>query len=92
VDTVKVYTIILALRMLLTVMLAAATGILAISGYYWFGIIPEVFDKIFVPFFTTKQGGSGIGLSICRQIMNLHHGSISIESKVDKGTKVTLRF
>ena len=56
------------------------------------GIIPEVLEKVFVPFFTTKTGGSGIGLSICRQMMNLHHGSISIESEVDKGTKVTLKF
>jgi signal transduction histidine kinase len=59
------------------------------NGY---GIIPDVMDKIFVPFFTTKTGGSGIGLTICRQIMNLHHGSITVESEVDKGTKVTLRF
>ena len=56
------------------------------------GIVPEALDKVFVPFFTTKTGGSGIGLSICRQIMNLHHGNISIESEVDKGTKVALRF
>ncbi len=56
------------------------------------GIIPDVMDKVFVPFFTTKTGGSGIGLSICRQIMNLHHGNISIESEIDKGTKVILRF
>ena len=59
------------------------------NGY---GIIPDVLDKIFVPFFTTKTGGSGIGLTVCRQIMNLHHGSITIESEVDKGTKVMLRF
>ena len=59
------------------------------NGY---GILPNVMDKIFVPFFTTKTGGSGIGLTICRQIMNLHRGSISIESEVDKGTKVVLRF
>jgi len=59
------------------------------NGY---GIMPEVMDKIFVPFFTTKAGGSGIGLTICRQIMNLHHGSITVESEVDKGTKVILRF
>ena len=37
------------------------------NGY---GIVPEAMDKVFVPFFTTKQGGSGIGLSVCRQIMN----------------------
>jgi signal transduction histidine kinase len=59
------------------------------NGY---GIIPDAMDKIFVPFFTTKTGGSGIGLTICRQIMNLHHGNISVESEVDKGTRVTLRF
>ncbi len=59
------------------------------NGY---GIVPEVLDKVFVPFFTTKTGGSGIGLSICRQIMNLQHGSISLESEVDQGTLVTLRF
>jgi signal transduction histidine kinase len=59
------------------------------NGY---GIVPEALNDIFVPFFTTKPGGSGIGLSICRQIMNLHHGSISVKSEVDKGTTVTLRF
>jgi len=59
------------------------------NGY---GIIPEALDKIFVPFFTTKPGGSGIGLSICRQIMNLHHGSITVKSEPDKGTIITLRF
>ena len=56
------------------------------------GIQPDVLDKIFVPFFTTKTGGSGIGLSICRQIMISHGGNISVESKPDKGTKVTLVF
>ena len=56
------------------------------------GIVPDALDKVFVPFFTTKTGGSGIGLSICRQITNLHHGSISIESEVDRGTTVTLQF
>ena len=56
------------------------------------GILPTVMEKIFIPFFTTKQGGSGIGLTICRQIMNLHRGSIFVESEEDKGTKVMLRF
>ena len=54
------------------------------------GILPEVMDKIFVPFFTTKQGGSGIGLSICRQIIVSHGGNIKVESEPDKGTKVIL--
>ena len=56
------------------------------------GIVPDALDKVFVPFFTTKTGGSGIGLSICRQIMKLHHGNISIESEVDRGTTVTLQL
>lgn len=41
------------------------------------GILPDVLDKIFVPFFTTKTSGSGIGLSLCKQIMTLHEGSIN---------------
>lgn len=56
------------------------------------GILPEVLDKVFVPFYTTKSKGSGIGLSICRQIMNLHGGNIVLESQPNKGTVVFLRF
>lgn len=56
------------------------------------GILPDVMDKIFVPFFTTKLSGSGIGLSLCKQIMNLHNGGISVTSEVDKGSCFTLRF
>ena len=59
------------------------------NGY---GIVPEAMDKIFVPFFTTKQGGSGIGLSVCRQIMNRHGGSISVISEEEKGATFTLQF
>lgn len=56
------------------------------------GILPEVLDKIFVPFFTTKPAGSGIGLSLCKQIMNLHGGSISAVSEIGKGSCFTLKF
>ena len=42
------------------------------------GILPEVQDKIFVPFFTTKPSGSGIGLSLCKQVMNRHGGNITV--------------
>lgn len=59
------------------------------NGY---GIVPEALDKVFVPFFTTKQGGSGIGLSVCRQMMNRHGGSISVVSEEEKGTTFTLKF
>ena len=56
------------------------------------GILPDVQDKIFVPFFTTKPGGSGIGLTICRQILILHGGNITFESQPNKGTRMTLSF
>lgn len=56
------------------------------------GILPEVLDKIFVPFFTTKPAGSGIGLSLCKQIMNLHGGSISASSENGRGSCFTLKF
>lgn len=59
------------------------------NGY---GILPEVQDKVFIPFFTTKRNGSGIGLSLCRQIMSLHGGSISMKSEVDQGTSFVLKF
>ena len=45
------------------------------------GVLPEVIDRVFVPFFTTKPSGSGIGLSICKQIITLHGGHISVESE-----------
>jgi nitrogen fixation/metabolism regulation signal transduction histidine kinase len=49
-------------------------------------IPPEVLEKIFVPFFSTKPQGSGIGLSLSRQIIRNHQGQISVESKKGKGT------
>lgn len=54
------------------------------------GIIPEVKERIFVPFFTTKPNGSGIGLSLCKQIITLHDGLINVESKVGYGTVFTI--
>ncbi|MCD4684093.1 MAG: GHKL domain-containing protein [Bacteroidales bacterium] len=56
------------------------------------GIKPDIVDKIFMPFFTSKKEGSGIGLSLSRQIMHLHKGSISVKSKQDEGTVFTLTF
>ncbi|MBX2946036.1 MAG: GHKL domain-containing protein [Cyclobacteriaceae bacterium] len=56
------------------------------------GIIKEAIDKIFVPFYTTKKTGSGIGLSLSRQIMQMHNGSINVESAPDVMTVFTLRF
>ncbi len=56
------------------------------------GILPEVIDKIFIPFFTTKPKGSGIGLSLSRQIMRLHGGSITAYSQPEQGSTFTLTF
>ena len=49
-------------------------------------------DEIFVPFFTTKQEGTGIGLSLSRQIMRLHNGTLVLTRSDDKGTIFTLTF
>ena len=56
------------------------------------GIDPEVQERIFIPFFTTKPTGSGIGLTISRQIMHQHHGSITVQSKVGERSTFTLLF
>ena len=56
------------------------------------GILPEVLDKIFVPFFTTKPKGSGIGLSLSRQILRLHGGTLTAHSVPDVETVFTLKF
>lgn len=55
-------------------------------------IPPEVAEQIFVPFFTTKAEGSGIGLSISRQIMRLHHGSIKLLYSNERETAFLLTF
>lgn len=56
------------------------------------GILPDVLDKIFIPFFTTKTTGSGIGLSLSKQIMRMHGGNISVTSLPEEETKFTLTF
>ena len=56
------------------------------------GISPDKTEKIFLPFFTTKESGNGIGLALSKQILNSHNGTISIDSAVDKGTKVILEL
>ena len=56
------------------------------------GIDPEALEKIFIPFFTTKKTGSGIGLSLSRQIMRQHQGTLTVKSTVGKGTEFLMRF
>ena len=56
------------------------------------GIPHEILEQVFIPFFTTKEKGSGIGLSLSRRIVNLHGGSIHINSEPGKGTSIVARF
>lgn len=56
------------------------------------GVDKENLEKIFEPFFTTKEKGTGLGLAITRQIIEQHHGSITIESEVGEGTLVSVRL
>jgi signal transduction histidine kinase len=54
------------------------------------GISPEVLSRIFEPFFSTKQGGSGLGLPTTKRIMEAHGGSIQVRSEVGRGTQFSL--
>ncbi len=56
------------------------------------GIPDEILENIFVPFYTTKESGSGIGLSLSRQIMRLHRGNITVQSQEGEGTSFVLKF
>ena len=56
------------------------------------GIEPDVLERIFIPFFTTKPSGSGIGLTISRQIMHQHNGNITVSSHLGEGSTFTLLF
>lgn len=56
------------------------------------GIREEIIGKVFDPLFTTKQVGTGLGLSSCKSIVDQHGGTISVSSKVGKGTTFTIRM
>ncbi|RLD59089.1 MAG: hypothetical protein DRI97_01870 [Bacteroidetes bacterium] len=56
------------------------------------GIDIDNMDNIFIPFYTTRDKGSGIGLSFAKQIMRLHNGQISVRSEDGKGAEFILRF
>jgi signal transduction histidine kinase len=56
------------------------------------GIKKSDLVKVFEPFFTRKTKGTGLGLSLCREIINLHNGSIAIESKLTKGTSIFIKL
>jgi two-component system, NtrC family, sensor kinase len=79
-------------------------GLLQIRGYpyddgHWVavafsdsgvGIPPDALDKIFEPFYTTKAEGTGLGLSVCHNIVSSHNGRISVDSTVGKGSTFTV--
>ena len=56
------------------------------------GMSPDVLEHAFIPFFTTKPSGTGIGLSLCRQIIMKHGGSITIDSQEGRGTTFTIKL
>lgn len=56
------------------------------------GIEEEALSRIFVPFFSTKKTGSGIGLSLSRQIMRKHKGTLTVITQIDEGTEFIMRF
>lgn len=56
------------------------------------GIVPEALEKIFIPFYTTKKDGQGIGLSLSKQIMQMHKGDLKVQSEIDIGTVFTMEF
>jgi signal transduction histidine kinase len=56
------------------------------------GIPPENLPKIFEPYFSTKETGTGLGLAIVQKSLDIHNGSIEVESAVGEGTKFTVRI
>jgi len=56
------------------------------------GMSPEQMEKIFIPFYTSRKNGTGIGLSLCKQIMTMHKGSIRVQSVEGKGSLFVLGF
>ena len=56
------------------------------------GISPENLEKIFEPYFSTKETGTGLGLAIVQKIIDVHNGEIAVESELDKGTIFTVKL
>ena len=56
------------------------------------GISAENLSKIFEPYFSTKETGTGLGLAIVHKIVDIHNGTLEVESKVGEGTKFTVKL
>jgi len=56
------------------------------------GMSPETLERIFRPFYTTKRGGTGLGLSLCRRIISQHGGTLTAESQLNKGSRFVIRI
>jgi signal transduction histidine kinase len=56
------------------------------------GISPEALDKIFQAYYSTKRGGTGLGLAMARRIADEHGGSLTVQSELGKGTQFSLRL
>ncbi|MDP8213226.1 MAG: ATP-binding protein, partial [Candidatus Zapsychrus exili] len=56
------------------------------------GIPSQFLNKVFDPFFTRKSGGTGLGLAVCKQLIELHRGEIQIDSQQGKGATVTVKL
>jgi len=79
-------------RIILSAFLSPANKTLIKVSDNGYGMNEEVMENIFIPFFSTKKNGSGIGLSLCKQIMMLHKGNITVQSVEGAGTAFTLQF
>jgi signal transduction histidine kinase len=71
---------------------AAADGIVLSLIDTGVGMTPEVAAKVFKPFYSTKAGGSGLGLPTARKIVDAHGGTLDLQSETGKGTKFTIRL
>ena len=79
-------------RIILSAVISANNKVAMKVSDNGYGMNEEVMNNIFIPFFSTKKNGSGIGLSLCKQIMMLHKGNITVQSVESKGSVFTLQF
>ena len=79
-------------RIVLSGEISSNNKILVKVGDNGLGMPPELLEKIFIPFFSTRKTGSGIGLSLCKQIMLLHKGNIQVQSTEGVGSVFVMVF